>query len=195
MKPLRCLFLISALSLGACAAPYKLVPPGIVQVANSAIVVQPTSSWNRIPGGSDAIRWQESWTRNGPLLDAIVFVGALPDGEALVRQKKKDDRQVPLFRSSMSPEDLVSMIETSYRARGVPVFKVRSVEPTRFLRAAGIQLDYTFIPADQLPRKGRCVMAIIDGKLYLMKVEGAASHYFDSVQPEFEEILASATLP
>ncbi len=195
MSSQRHLIVLSMIFLGACAAPYTLVPAGVARVADRAIVVQPTSTWNRIPKTSDDVQWEESWTKNGPLLDTMAFIGGLPDGKALVRQKKKDDRQVPPFRASMSPEDLVSMIETNYRARGVAVFEVEVVEPAHFLQSTGIRLDYAFVHADKLPRKGRCVMTIIGDKLYLMMLEGAASHYFDSVLPEFQQIAASAALP
>lgn len=195
MSSRRRLVVLLMIFLGACAAPYTLVPAGVARVANRSIIVQPTSPWNRIPKASDDVQWEESWTKSGPLLDTMAFIGGLPDGESLVRQKKKDDRQVPPFRTSMSPEDLVSMIETNYRARGVAVFEVVAVEPAHFLQSTGVQLDYTFVHPDKLPRKGRCLMTIIDGKLYVLMLEGAASHYFDSVLPEFTQIAASAALP
>ena len=186
--------LVLLLSLAGCAAPYKLVPPGSTQVAANSMVVTPTGTWNQIPKSADDTRREESWTRNGPLLDTIAFVGGVPDGEAVAKQKKKDDQQVPVFRSSMSPEDLVSMVETSYRARGVPSFSVTAVTPTPFLGATGIQLDYAYVLADSLPRKGRCVLGVRDEKLYMMKLEGAESHYFDTALPEFSAMVESAAV-
>lgn len=181
-------------ALAGCAAPYKLVPSGATEVANRSMVVTASQAWNRIPKAKDDVKWEEAWTLNGPLLDTVAFVGGLPDGEAVARQKKKDDQQVPHFQASMTPDELVSMVETSYRARGVPVFSVTSVEPTPFLGATGIRMDYAYTLSDKLPRKGRCVMRVENGKLYLMKLEGAESHYFDASLPEFTDMVASAAI-
>jgi hypothetical protein len=146
-----------------------------------------------MPKGSSDTSWEEAWTKNGPLLDTVAFVGGLPDGNSLARQAKKADQQVPAFRANMSPEDLVSMIEGSYRVGGVTVFDVVNVEPVNFLGKPAIRMDYAFVAGD-LPKRGRCVMSVSDNKLYLMKLEGAASHYFDASSPEFDSMLGSASL-
>jgi hypothetical protein len=41
-------------------------------------------------------------------------------------------------------------------------------------------------------RRGRAVGAVIDGKLYLMMVDAARSHYFPNVLPDFEAMVTSA---
>jgi len=181
-------------SLAGCGTPFSLVNPGVVPVAKKGYSVQPQSSWNRIPKAPGDIPQEESWTKNGVLLDSVAFVGGLPAGKALVKQHKKADEQVPVFRADMSPDDLVSMIESSYRIGGVTAFEVAGVEPVQFLGAPAVRFDFNYVPPDKLPRKGRCVMAVSSERLYLMKLEGASSHYFDAALPEFESMLASATL-
>lgn len=191
----RTLVLAGALGLAACVPTYTLVPSGPHEVAKSGLSVSPSSSWNRIPKGPNDIPLEESWTKNGPLLDSISFVGGLPDGQALLVQKKKADQQVPVFRSDMSPNDLVSMAESYYRIRGgVTVFNVTAVEPTPFLGTNAVKFDFDYVGVDELPRKGRCVMGVVDGKLYLMKLEGAASHYFANATGEFDAMMKTAAL-
>jgi hypothetical protein len=194
MKTSRLLVpIVLSLFLIGCGSTYSLVQPGPNSVAKKSMVVQPATAWNRIPKNKDQ-PWEESWTLNGPLLDTVAFVGGVPDGKALVRQNRKVGAQVPTFRSDMSPDDLVSMIEGSYRVGGVSAFETGEVVPVKFLGTNAIRMDFSYVPGDKLPRKGRCVMGVVDNKLYLMKLEGAASHYFDAAIPQFESMLSSATL-
>jgi hypothetical protein len=188
----KILALIALLALAACVAPYKLVSPGRVAVAKKSMSVLVGEEWNRIPKGKRDTGWDESWTLNGPLLDTIAFVGGLPDGQALVKQLPDDNQQVPTFHRTMTPDDLVSMIESYYRIGGITVFEVKSVEPTPFLGGAAVRMDYDYVSKDELPRKGRCVMRIVNDRLYLMKLEGAASHYFNASVLKFNDMVSSA---
>lgn len=183
------------LALPACGPKYVLVPAAPVAVAKGSMKVQPGIAWNRSPKGQYDIAWEENWTRNGPLLDSIGFVGALPDGQALARQRRKEDRKVPVFRAAMSPQDLVSMLESYYRIKaGATLFTVEGVAPATFLAAPGLRLDYSWVGADQVRRRGRAMMAIVAGKLYLASLDGAALHYFDAALPEFTAMTEGARL-
>lgn len=183
------------IALSACVPTYTLVSPAPVSAARGTIRVQPTMAWNKIPRSTSDIKWEENWTRNGPLLDGLSFIGGLPDGAAIARQRKKDDQKVPVFRARMTPQDLVSMIESFYRIKaGASIFETTAVEPVTFLGKRGLQFDYTYVSADAVKRKGRSIIAIIDRRLYLMALDGAAIHYFDAALPEFEAMAASATL-
>jgi hypothetical protein len=195
MHRLLTLLIASTLLLGGCAPMYLLVQPAPVKVARGAMQVTPTMAWNRQSRGPWTIPSEENWTQNGPLLDSIGFIGALGDGEAMAKQRPNDDRKVPVFRSTMTPQDLVSMIESYYRIKaGATVFETVSVKPTNFLGTTGIQFNYNYVGADEVKRRGRSVIAIVDKKLYLMSLDGAALHYFDAALPAFEALAASATI-
>jgi hypothetical protein len=43
-------------------------------------------------------------------------------------------------------------------------------------------------------RKGRAVGAVINGQLYLILFDAARSHYYGTILPDFESIVASAQL-
>jgi hypothetical protein len=68
------------------------------------------------------------------------------------------------------------------------------VKPVTFLGTTGMQLDYEFVSTDEVKRRGRSVLAVVEGKLYLMSLDGAALHYFDAALPEFEALVASAQI-
>jgi len=187
------LIIACAFALAGCVPTYTLVKPERVPVAKGAMKVQPSIAWNRSPRTVYDIAKEENWTQNGPLLDTITFMGALNDGEAIARQRTKDERQVPVFRNNMTPQDLVSMIESYYRIRaGATIFETVNVAPTRFLGQQAIEFDFNYVGGDEVKRRGRSLLAIIDSKLYFISLEAAATHYFEAALPEFQRIAQSA---
>lgn len=194
MNRLLPLLLATPLLLSGCVAGYTLVKPEPVKVAQGAMLVAPTIAWNKVPKGPYDIAGEENWTQNGPILDSIGFIGALADGQAIAKQRPKDDRKVPVFHATMTPQDLVSMVETYYRIKaGATVFETISVKPRTFLGTTGIQFNYNYVGGDEVKRRGCSVLAIVNKKLYVMSLDGAALHYFDAALPAFEALTASAT--
>lgn len=184
-----------ALALSACATGYTLVQPSQTAVTKAKFQVTPSRQWNRAPHGGFEIAEEENWTANGPSLDNIGFIGGLADGKAIVKQRKKADQKVPVFRANMSPQDIVSMIESFYRIRAdASVFETTNVAPVTFLGASGFQFDYDYVGGDEVKRRGRSVGAIVDGKFYLMTLDGTRLHYFDAALREFDSMTASARL-
>ena len=180
--------------LGGCVSDYRLVTADETDVAGSDMTVKPGSNWKRLPAGMNQTRWEEVWTWNGPQLDRIALVGGLPDGKAIIFRKTNSDQQVPVFRADMTAQDLMSMVEVSYRVNGVTVFDFESVEPVDFLGGPGVRLRYNYTSGIGIAKRGSCVMRIVDGKLYAMKLESVAGHHFDTVDPEFDQLIASARL-
>ena len=182
--------------VAGCATGYTLVSPNsTVAVSKGSMKVRPAASWNKQSTSYGTIAQEENWTRNGPLLDNITFIGGLKDGEAIAKQKAKDDRKVPVFHASMNPQDLVSMVEAYYRIKmNVTVFETTGVTPATLGGKPAIQYDYNYVAGDDVKRRGRSMLAINDGRLYMMSLDGTASHYFDAALPEFEEIVKSAVI-
>ena len=83
---------------GGWNSPYNLARQGhTYKVGNGAMSVVTPREWNRTERSlffSD-VRWVEEWTLNGPYLDGITFVTALPDNERLVRESRRAAPQVP----------------------------------------------------------------------------------------------------
>lgn len=204
MRIERSIFLCTvALSLTACASNggggfgyggYTLVRAQEVRVGDDSIAVTPPREWNRISASLfQDIADVEDWTQNGPYLDGISFVTGLKDGKALVRQRSREDRQVPKFRSNMTAPEIASMVESLFRVRGGTVdFKTTALAPTSFLGVSGFQYDFEHLDSDEVHRRGRAVGAVVDGKLYLILLDAARSHYFDASLPDFEAMVRSA---
>jgi hypothetical protein len=174
---------------------YGLVQPGPEKVASNELRVAPTIAWNKTPRTGYDISREENWTLNGPLLDNLTFIGGVRSGKAIVRQRRRAERQVPRFRADMSPPEIASMIETFYRIRGGAVnFEITSLQPRPFLGQSGFQLDYRHLDSDEVQRQGRAVGAVIGDRLYLILFDAVRSHYFPAALPEVERIISSARL-
>lgn len=190
----RIIFALLLVPLGGCVSNYQQVTAGETQVAGGQMTVNPHSGWNRLPASTNQTRWEEVWTWNGSQVDRITLIGGLPDGKSIVFQDKTADQQVPVFRADMTAQDLASMVEVSYRVQGVAVFNFESVEPVDFVGGSGVKLRYNYASGIGITKRGGCVMRIADRKLYAMKLESVANHFFDAVAPEFDQLVASAQL-
>ena len=182
------------LPLCACVANYRGVADGETTVADGRMTVDPGNSWVRLPVVERQTRWEEVWTWNGPQLDRVTLIGGLPDGKAVVFQERNSTQQVPPFRADMTGLDLMSMVEISYRIRGVTMFTFESVEPIEFLSGSGVSLHYDYVSGIGIAKKGRCVMRMVDGRLYALRLEALTGDTFDAVAPEFERLVSSAKL-
>ena len=193
-----------ALSLSGCTSGglggfgvYSLVRAGQVRkVGNGDLVVSTPHEWNRtVRNGFTDIRYVEDWTLNGPYLDGVTFISGLPDDKRLIRQERKADRQVPKFRANMTAPEVASLIETLYRVEGGTIdWRSLALTPRPFAGYPGFQYDFEHLDGDELWRKGRAVGAIVNGRLYLILLDAARSHYYASALPDFEAMVASAQL-
>ena len=194
----------ASLALSACSSlgagedgfsNYAPVQVKRVSVGDGTMSVVPPRPWNRVrPLNFADIRVVEDWTLNGPYLDGISFVSGLKNDRYLVYQRRTTSQQVPKFRSNMTPPEIAAMIESLFRVRGGAIeYRTLGIAPRPFLGAAnGFQYDYEHLDTDELWRKGRAVGAVIDGRLYLILMDAARSHYYAATLQDFEAIVASA---
>lgn len=198
---MRRLVLAAVLILSGCAGGggiggYALVRPSERAVGDHSLLVTPRMAWNRQSAiVFDDVRQVEEWTQNGPVLDTLSFVSGLKDRKSIVRQSRRADQQVPLFRADMTAPEIAAMLETYFRTRAGSVeFRTLGLTPRRFLGADGFQLDFEHLDSDELWRKGRAVGAVVGGRMYLILLDAARSHYFPAELPEYEAIVQSARL-
>ena len=205
MRKFKLVFAAAMLPLAACSTLgegtdiglYTLVRSKPTNVGNGSVTVVPPRPWNKQRRFFffDSVRWVEDWTLNGPYLDGITFVTALPSGQYLIRQRKSDERQVPKFRSDMTAPEVAAMLETAFRVRGGAVdFRTLGLQPRQFLGYPGFQFDFEHLDNDELWRKGRAVGAVVDGRLYLILFDATRSHYYGNARPDFEVMANNARI-
>ncbi len=175
---------------------YALVRAKEVGVGNNSLRVTPPREWNRQYARLFVdIREVEDWTQNGPLLDGISFVTGLKNGETLVRQTRRNDQQVPKYRSNMTAPEIAAMLESLFRVRGGTVeFRTLGLAPRVFLGRPGYQYDFEHLDGDEVWRRGCAVGATVDGRLYLTLFDAIRAHYYDAALADFEAITNSARL-
>ena len=201
------IIMVASAMLGGCATGlggggfgyggYSLIRARSVTVGDGSVVVTPTREWNRVSAtwSIDDIRAVEDWTLNGSSLDSLSFVTGLKGGRYIIRQSKRDAQQVPKFRSDMTAPEVTAMLESFYRVKaGTIDFKTIGLSPRQFMGYPGFQFDFDHLDTDEVWRRGRSVGAVIDGRLYLVLLDGARSHYFNAALPDFEAVANSARL-
>ena len=205
-KTILILAVAAALPLSACSTlggdgygygGYSLVRAQPRDVGDGSMTVTPPREWNRTSNIwlIDDIRAVEDWTLNGAYLDSISFVTGLKGGRYIIRQRKSDAQQVPKFRSDMTAPEIASMLESFYRVRaGTIDFKTTGLIPRTFMGYPGFQFDYDHLDSDEVWRRGRAVGAVVGGKLYLVLLDGARSHYFNAALADFEAVANSAVI-
>jgi hypothetical protein len=198
---------VAAATLSGCASGlggegfgyggYSLIRARTVAVGDGSVLVTPTREWNRVSStwSIDDIRAVEDWTLNGSSLDSLSFVTGLKGGRYIIRQSKRDAQQVPKFRSDMTAPEITAMLESFYRVKaGTVDFKTVGLSPRQFMGYPGFQFDFDHLDTDEVWRRGRTVGAVVDGRLYLVLLDGARSHYFNAALPDFEAVASSARL-
>ena len=176
---------------------YALVRARPIAVGDGSVIVTPTREWNRVSAtwSIDDIRAVEDWTLNGSSLDSLSFVTGLKGGRYIIRQSKRAAQQVPKFRSDMTAPEVTAMLESFYRVKaGTVDFKTIGLSPRQFMNYPGFQFDFDHLDSDEVWRRGRAVGAVIDGRLYLVLLDGARSHYFNAALGDFEAVANSAQL-
>ena len=201
-SPLLALIAATSLALSGCVGglggidngTYRLVRAAPVKVGNNRLQVTPAHEWNRVsPRLFFDISEVEDWTLNGPLLDGITFVTGLKNGSYIIRQDRREYRQVPKYRSNMTAPEIASMLESLYRVKGGAVdFRTTGLAPRPFLGANGFQFDFEHLDGDEVWRRGRAVGANIDGRLFMIMLDATKSHYYAAALPDYEAVVASA---
>ena len=191
--------LATVFAIVGCGSPYKRVDPEPVLVAHDTMRVRPSVPWSRAPRKPFDIAGAERWIQFAGRIDLappeLTFIGAVAPGKAIIKQRPKDNSQVPAYRADVTPEDLVSMIDVYYRTRvDAMTFETTNAQPETFMGKMGLQLDYNYVRPDARKWRGRAMIAIVRGKLYVLSLDAEAAG-FDSSLPEFDAIVQSASVP
>lgn len=194
----RCIVLLLLLGavLTACMAPFALVAPGDVAVKD--LHVQASSGWNKAPRHLNPYARKDAvaWTKNGLLLDRLVIIPGVPDGEPLLISKDKS-AAIPLFRADMLPNEIEQLIESTivkFFGEGQAVVNTENLRPHRFGDHNGVLFDITAIVTESPKYKGLVGAFIAQEKLYVIYFLGATPHYFDQQIAEAEVIIRGARI-
>jgi hypothetical protein len=173
----------------------KLIASGQrVNVAKSAMSVQPSIEWNKM--GARPGRNSETWTLDGDGLNDLTFYGGIESGRPLFREVDKKNTPLPKVSSTMLLTDLPALLENSYRvALQTSAVQIDTVEPVQFAGSKGVRFTYSFSQQNEtLRRRGEARAAMIGGKLYMVTYEAPALYYYDRSYDAFRAVAESVKL-
>lgn len=196
MKKRILLLFVLLVTLTGCVAPFSLVTPGVVAVED--LTVQAGSGWNNAPIHQRpyARKTSAAWTKDGLLLDRLVFIPAVADGEPLLTSREKT-AALPVFRADMLPNEIEELVESSivkFFGEGQAVVNTENLRPHRFGDDRGVLFDLSATVTDSPEYRGLVGAFIADDKLYVMYFLGATPHYFSKHIAEAEAVIKSATI-
>lgn len=185
--------LAAALSLTACQH-YASIGPGAYDI-HQKLLVDLDRTWNRQVEGPGRL-CPESWTSNGPLLDALCIAPAIADGGTVLSEGK----DAPKFRSGMNPTDLLGIIQTGLsQTIKASDFVLVALQPATVAGYEGIRFEFKFGAGTageaETDRHALGYAFEADKRLYLILFHAAEIHYFPMMMQGVEKIVASARLP
>ncbi len=194
-KKILLLFILLA-ALTACVVPFSLVTPGVVAVKD--LNVQAGSGWNNAPihQRRNARKDSVAWTKDGLLLDRLVIIPGVPDGEPLLTAREKT-AAMPVFRVDMLPNELEELVESTivkFFGEGQAVVNTENLRPHRFGNDRGVLFDLSATVTESPEYKGLVGAFIAGDKLYVLYFLGATPYYYDKHIAEAEAIIKSATI-
>ena len=184
-----------ALGLLAGCTTFSKAPATEVQQIGGVFSVQPTVVWSVASKGNN-----QTWTINGPALDAVAFFTNIKGGspfranlnDAAAVSTPPADNSAPKFSTDMTATDVVDLYESELVDQGYSQIEIRRLRPHQISGRDAFRFEYSAFNSGGLAKKGM-VIGLIDAEkgLNLVVYEAAAEHYYDASLPAAEGILAS----
>lgn len=174
-----------AVALSSGCVGYSLLPAKEKRVA-SGFYLTPQLEWSAIRSGPN-----ENWTIHGLRLENVFLAKAIPDGKPLVRPSSSKE-QLPLFRRAMTGSELAELAAETLQRRGAGEAKVVAVRPEPFGGKPGFRADLALKTPEGLEVDGLAAGAVVEGELYLLLFTAPRTHYFATIAPVVEKVIASA---
>jgi hypothetical protein len=193
---IRSFFYFSLILINGCAT-YTAVGPGELDYAG--LKVRTGLAWNQAPKEATPAARAESktWTQDGVLLDRIIIIPAVPNGEPLFRQLS-DSQALPVFESSMLPNEIEELTESSivklFGEGGVAV-ETANLRPHRYGDNRGVLFDLEVTVSDGPNYKGVAGALVFTEKLYLILFLGAEPYYYQKHLDDALVIIKGARIP
>lgn len=187
---------LAVLVLTGCATAFTLVEPGTVAVGDMQVMAD--GRWNKATAMMTpyAHRDAQVWTNDGLLLDRLMIIPAVSDGEKLF-EATEDDIALPAFRANMLPNEVAELVESSIvkvLGEGDVVVSTSGLRPQTFGDQRGALFDIYAELGDGPDYRGMAGGFVANDKLYLVIFLGAHPYYADKHRDAAEAIIKSARI-
>ncbi len=196
MNPKSVVMLCLALVLVACVPPYQLIGPGDTTVEGMRVSIG--GNWNKASPMLTpyARKTAQVWTRDGLLLDRLMIIPAVPDGETVFVSKEKD-AALPRFRADMLPHELSELVESSIVkifGEGEVSVSIGGLRPQRFGERDGAFFELRASVNDGPDYEGFAGGFVGGEELYLIIFLGAQPYYAEKNRDAALAVMQSARL-
>jgi hypothetical protein len=190
------LLLLVIASLTGCVAGYTLVTPGINTAEN--LQVNAGGGWNMAPplATPAARKGSQTWTQDGLLLDRLMFIPGVADGETVLISQA-EDAALPVFRKDMLPNEIEELMESTLVklwGEGNVTVSTANLRPQTFGDDRGVLFDVDVKLTDSPDYKGTIAAFIADEKLYSIWYIAAIPYYYDKHSERVDAIIKSAAV-
>ena len=192
----RLALILTLLCLSGCVTGYSLVTTGVNSI--DTLTVEAGPGWNLAPtiAGSANRKNSQTWTQDGLLLNRLVFIPAVADGEALLVARDQG-AALPVFRKDMLPNDVEELAESTILklyGEGNAVVNTTNLRPHMFGEHRGFMFDIETTVTESPDYRGLVGAFIVDDKLYFMYYLAAVPYYYTKHRDAAETIIKSARL-
>jgi len=170
---------------------YGCATYSLVEAKRTAIgdlyTVDPQISWSSASQGKT-----DTWTVDGPFLQAVHFVKGLEDGELLF--KGGDEEKRPKFKKHMTPSEIMEFLVDSLSAIGAQNVQTVNLRPERFGDVPGFRFEMIFTSNEGLEKQGLVIGTIMKEQLHLIIYAGTRAHYYPKHKEHVERMIQSISL-
>ena len=138
----------------------------------------------------------QTWTQDGLLLDRLVLIPGVADGESLL-VSQSESAALPTFRKDMLPNEIEELMESTlvkYFGEGNAAVSTANLRPQTFGEQRGVMFDIAARLTDSPDYKGTVGAFIADDKLYSVWYIAAEPHYYGKHSDRANAIIESAAL-
>ena len=181
----RLFALVFLIGIAACGG-HNLVEDERVDIGG-IYSVDPQITWNRLIRADP-----ETWTIDGPSLQAVRFINGIRSDKPLVRTVEEE--RLPVFRVDMTESAIMEFILDSLFLLGFNNLEAHDLSPIEFGSHEGFRFEFRFLSRDGLEEEGLVAGTVIEQRLYLILYTGVRRHYFPKYLDHVEHIIDSIEL-
>lgn len=193
-----------ALLLAGCAAPGTNAPRPMVSSVSSAsgtgatlpagsrLTIAIAEPWNRMnqPGGGPA----QIWTMEGLPIDQLLIYSDLKDDQAIHATSANSKVKAFKFRSTMQPDEIVTMFEGMLTRDGSR-FTLVKLEPSTFATRSGFRFEFELVRrVSNLTLRGVGYGTVSKGELFCLLYVAPRLNFYPRHIAAVEKISASAAV-
>ena len=188
------LVLISLVIFIAGCVSYATVEPGSQDY--NGLKIKTSQAWNLAPKEVTPAARPESklWTQDGILLDRIMIIPGVANGESLFKTLSSD-QALPVFQAGMLPNEIEELTESSivklFGESGA-VVETTNLRPHQYGDRNGILFDMSVAVSDGPNYRGVAGAIVVAEHLYLIFYLGAVPYYYEKHLDEAMVIIKGA---